>query len=148
MTDIAILVVEDDPAHRELTVNALSEFCDPARIGTAPDGVAALEYLFARGKFQGRDVRRQPRLVILDIHLPRLDGLGVLKAIRADAQTQSIPVVMLSASSEKPELDECYRAGANSVVRKTVDYQELRGKMKHVYGFWMTVNEANRNSRV
>lgn len=148
MTDISILVVEDNPEHRELTVLALSEFCDPARIGTAADGVEALDYLLGRGSFEGRDVRKQPRLVLLDIHLPRLDGLEVLRAMRADPESQSVPVVMLSASSEKSELDGCYRAGANSVVRKTVDYQELRAKMKQVYGFWMTVNEANRNSRV
>lgn len=148
MSDIAILVVEDNPEHRELTVLALAEFCDPARIGTAVDGVEALDYLFARGKFAGRDSRRQPRLVILDLHLPRLDGVEVLKAIRSDPETLSVPVVMLSSTSEKAELDNCYRAGANSVVRKTIDFQELRAKMKHVYGFWMTVNEANRNSRV
>lgn len=148
MTDIAILVIEDDPAQCELTVLALSEYCDPARIGTAADGVEALDFLFARGKFASRDPRKPPRLVILDIHLPGLDGLGVLKAMRADPETQSVPVVMLSATSEKEELDDCYRAGANSVVRKSVDYQELRAKMKQVYGFWMTVNEANRNSRV
>lgn len=148
MTDIAILVVEDIPEHRELTVLALADFCDPARIGTAADGVEALDYLLGRGSFQGRDTRKQPRLVLLDIHLPRLDGLEVLRTMRADPQTQSVPVVMLSASSEKSELDDCYRAGANSVVRKSVDYQEMRGKMKHVYGFWMTVNEANRHSRV
>jgi two-component system response regulator len=148
MSDIAILVVDSSPEHRELTVLALSDFLDPARIATAADGVEALDYLFGRGNFQGRDARKQPRLVLMDIHLPRLDGVEVLKAMRANADTLSIPVVMLSAASDKSELDGCYRAGANSVVSKSADYEELRGKMKHVYGFWMTVNEANRNSRV
>jgi CheY-like chemotaxis protein len=148
MTDIAILVVDDNPDHRELTVAALRESCDPARIATAEDGVEALDYLLARGAHEGRDVRKQPRLVILDIKMTRMDGLDVLKAMRGDPRTQSVPVVMLSASTEKPELDSCYEAGANSVVRKSLDYEELRRKMKQVYEFWVTVNEANRASRV
>jgi two-component system response regulator len=148
MTDFAIFIVDDNSDHRELTLAALSGCCDPARIGTAADGVEALDYLFGRGSYDGRDTRKQPRLVILDINLTRLHGLDVLKAMRAAAATQSVPVVMLSASTEKRELDSCYDAGANSVIRKTVDFDELRRKMKTVYDFWMTVNEANRNSRV
>ena len=148
MTDTAILVVEDNPDHRELTVLALRECCDAARIATASDGVEALDFLFGRGMHDGRDTRKQPRLVILDMKMTRLHGLDVLKAMRADPRTQSVPVVMLSSSTEKRELDACYEAGANSVVRKTLDYEELRRKMLQVYDFWVTVNEANRNSRV
>lgn len=148
MADIAILVVEDNPDHRELTVLALREYCDPARIATASDGVEALDYLFGRGAHDGRDTRKQPRLVILDMKLTRLHGLDVLKAMRANPSTQSVPVVMLSSSTEKHELDSCYEAGANSVVRKSLDYEELRRKMRQVHDFWVTVNEANRNSRV
>jgi two-component system response regulator len=146
--DIAILLVEDNPDHRELTLAALKQECDPSRIVCAEDGVDALDYLFARGAHAGRDARAQPRLVILDLKLTKLHGLDVLKAMRADALTQSIPVVMLSASGDKAELDACYDAGANSVVRKTTDYDELARKMRQVYTFWITVNEANRNSRV
>lgn len=148
MADIAILVVEDNPDHRELTVLALREYCDPARIATASDGAEALDYLFGRGAHDGRDTRKQPRLVILDMKLTRLHGLDVLKAMRANQSTQSVPVVMLSSSTEKHELDSCYEAGANSVVRKSLDYEELRRKMRQVHDFWVTVNEANRNSRV
>jgi CheY-like chemotaxis protein len=146
--DIAILLVEDNPDHRELTVAALEECCDPARIATAVDGADALDFMFARNAHQGRDARKQPRLVILDMNLPKLDGVAVLKAMRADPLTQSVPVVMLSGTSDKSELDRCYEAGANSVVRKALDHDELRRKMKQVYDFWITVNEANRNSRV
>jgi CheY-like chemotaxis protein len=148
MSDISILVVEDNPDHRELTVLALRESCDPSRIATAEDGVQALDYLFGRGIHEGRDTRKQPRLVILDMKLTRVHGLDVLKAMRANPLTQSLPVVMLSSSTEKHELDSCYEAGANSVVRKSLDYEELHRKMKQVYDFWVTVNEANRNSRV
>lgn len=148
MSDISILVVEDNPDHRELTVLALREYCDPARIATAADGVEALDFLFGRGIHDGRDTRKQPRLVILDMKLTRLHGLEVLRSMRASPLTQSVPVVILSSSTERPELDSCYEAGANSVVRKSLDYEELRRKMRQVYDFWVTVNEANRNSRV
>ena len=148
MTDIAILVVDDNPDHRELTVLALRECCDAPRIATASDGADALDYLHGRGVHEGRDARKQPRLVILDMKMARVNGLEVLKAMRADPRTQSVPVVMLSASTEKAELDSCYEAGANSVVRKSLDYDELRRKMRQVYDFWVTVNEANRPSRV
>jgi CheY-like chemotaxis protein len=148
VTDFAILIIDDNPDHRELTVLALRECCNPARIGTAADGVEALDHLFGRGSYEGRDTRKQPRLVLLDINLIRLHGLEVLKAMRRDAATHAVPVVMLSSSDDKLELDSCYLAGANSVVRKSVDFEELRRKMKQVYDFWMTVNEAHRNSRV
>jgi CheY-like chemotaxis protein len=148
VTDIAILVVEDNPDHRELTLLALRECCDPARIATAADGNDALDFLFARGPHDSRDVRKQPRLVILDMKLTRVHGVEVLKAMRADPLTQSVPVVMISSSTERAELDRCYEAGANSVVLKSLDYEEWRRKMRQVYEFWVTVNEANRNSRV
>jgi len=148
MTDIAILVVEDNPDHRELTTLALRECCDASRIATASDGAQALDYLLGRGAHEGRDVRKQPRVVILDIRMAGVDGLEVLKTLRADPRTQSVPVVMLSGSAEKAELDSCYEAGANSVVRKSLVYDELRRKMRQVYDFWVTVNEANRPSRV
>jgi len=148
MSDVAVLVVDDNPDHRELTRLALCECCDPARIATAADGADALDYLFWRGAHQGRDIRKQPRLAIIDMDLSQMRGLEVLKAIRGHAATKALPVVMVSSSSEKAELDSCYVAGANSVVRKSLDYEELRRKMRRAYEFWVTVNEANRNSRV
>ena len=148
MSDIAVLVVEDNPDHRELTRLALCECCDASRISTAADGAEALDYLLGRGAHEGRDVRKQPRLAIIDVDLSQMPGLDVLKAIRAHPATQALPVVMITSSGEKAELDSCYVAGANSVVRKSLDYEELRRKMRRVYEFWVTVNEANRNSRV
>ena len=148
VSDAAILVVEDNPDHRELTLAALRECCDPGKVVAVADGTEALDYLFGRGEYQGRDVRKQPRVVLLDLKLTRVHGLDVLRAMRADPSTQAVPVVMLSASTEKAELDSCYEAGANSVVRKSTSYDEMRRKMRQVHDFWLTVNESNRASRV
>ncbi len=141
MTHAAILVVDDNPDHLELTVMALGECCDPKGIATATDGVEALDYLFGRGAFAGRDTSQQPRLIILDMKLVRLHGLDVLKAVRQDRRTATIPVVMHSSSTEKGDIATCYASGANSYVRKATDYDELRHKMRQVHDFWLTVNE-------
>lgn len=141
MNDATILVVDDNPDHLELTVMALGECCNAQRILTATDGVEALDYLFGRGAFAGRDTRDQPRFILLDMKLVRLHGLEVLKAIRHDDRTAGIPVVMHSSSTEKKDIAQCYSHGANSYVRKAIDYDELRRKMRQVHDFWVTVNE-------
>ena len=146
MDHAAILVVDDNPDHLELTVMALDEYCAPGEVVTATDGVEALDYLFGRGAHAARDTSQQPRLVILDMKLVRLHGLEVLKAIRQDPRTAAIPVVMHSSSTEKSDIAACYAAGANSYVRKATDYDEMRRKMRQLYDFWMTVNESNRPS--
>lgn len=148
MKDAAVLVVDDNPDHLELTVMALGECCDPERIVTAEDGVDALDYLNGRGRHAGRDVRQQPCLVILDMKLIRLNGVQVLKAIRGDPLTAAIPVIMHSSSIEKADIAACYANGANSYVRKATDFDELRRKMRRVYEFWITVNERFRPSGV
>jgi two-component system response regulator len=139
----AILVVDDNPDHLELTVMALSECCDPHLIATASDGLEALDYLFGRGTHAERDTRLQPQLVILDMKLVRLHGIDVLKAIRSHPITTTVPVVMHSSSTEKGDIAACYAHGANSYVRKATDYDELRHKMRQVYEFWVTVNEPH-----
>lgn len=146
MEHAAILVVDDNPDHLELTVMALSEYCDPQDIATATDGVEALDYLFGRGEHSTRDTRIQPQLVILDMKLVRLHGLEVLKAVRSDPRTAKLPVVMHSSSTEKSDIANCYANGANSYVRKATDYDELRRKMGQVHDFWLNVNERYRDS--
>jgi len=143
MKDPAVLVVDDNPDHLELTVMALQECCDPDRIATAGDGVDALDYLFARGAHADRDATRQPKLVILDMKLVRMHGLNVLRAIRADARTATLPVVMHSSSTQQSDIAACYAAGANSYIGKATDYDELRRKMRQAYEFWTTVNERD-----
>jgi CheY-like chemotaxis protein len=137
----SILVVDDNPDHLELTVMALGECCDPREIVTATDGVEALDWLFGRGRHAGRDTSVPPRLIILDMKLVRLHGIDVLKAVRQDPRTATVPIVMHSSSTEKGDISSCYANGANSYVRKATDYDELRRKMRQVYDFWLTVNE-------
>lgn len=144
MNHAAILVVDDNPDHLELTVMALSECCDAREIVTATDGVEALDYLFGRGAYANRDTGGQPRVIILDMKLVRLHGIDVLKAVRADPRTATVPVVMHSSSTERSDIAACYASGANSYVRKATDYDELRRKMRQVHDFWMTVNERDR----
>lgn len=148
MDDIAILVVDDAPDHRDLVVAALAQRCDPARIATAEGGADALDFLLARGRHAARDPQRQPRLVLLDLKMAGMDGLGVIEAMRTEPRTAHVPVVVLTGSVDKRELDRAYALGANSVVRKPVGFEELRAKLAKVYDFWITVNEGNRHSRV
>jgi CheY-like chemotaxis protein len=143
MNQAAILVVDDNPDHLELTVMALSECCEADDIATAGDGVEALDYLFGRGAHASRDTAQQPRLVVLDMKLVRLHGLEVLKAVRSDPRTATIPVVMHSSSAEKTDIAACYALGANSYVRKATDYNQLRRKMHQLYEFWLVVNECH-----
>lgn len=143
-----ILLVDNDPADRALTLAALHTVCEPSRIACAADAAEALDWLFARGAHKDRDARRQPRLVILEPALPGQGCMQVLEAMRVEPATQAVPVVVLTRSDSKAELDACYRAGANSVVRKSADPQEMQRKVRQVYEFWINVNEADRNSRV
>jgi CheY-like chemotaxis protein len=148
MKDAAVLVVDDNPDHLELTVMALAECCDPERIATASDGLDALDFLHGRGRHAGRNVRHQPSLILLDMKLIRLNGVQVLQAIREHPRTAAIPVIMHSSSIEKDDIAACYAHGANSYVRKATDYDELRRKMRQVHDFWVTVNERFRPSGV
>lgn len=134
-------MVDDNPDHLELTVMALSECCSPDLIATASGGLEALDYLFGRGVHAGRNTRHQPLLVILDMKLVRLNGLDVLKAIRAEPSTATIPVLMHSSSTQKGDIAACYASGANGYIGKAADYDELRRRLRQAHDFWLTVNE-------
>ena len=147
MKDAAILVVEADAQERDRLLQALAACTDLLRLQAAPDEGAALDFLFGRGAFAGRDARKQPRLVLMG--LDEAPGLALLQTMRTTPQTQAVPVVRLSPPGTPRELqDAWYKAGANSLVGRTEDDQELRRKMRQVHDFWLTVNEADRHSRV
>lgn len=142
MKEKTILVVEDNPDHLELTLLTLQENGIRNQIAVAHDGVEALDYLFGEGKHAGRDVTQQPEVVLLDLKLPKLTGLEVLQRMRADPRTQFVPVVMLTSSSEEEDIIASYRNGANSFVRKPVDFGEFTDKLRQVKVYWLLVNES------
>ena len=142
MQEKLILVVEDNPDHLELTVLTLREHGVTAEIAVARDGAQALNYLFGQGIHADRDTHRQPAFVLLDMKLPRLSGLDVLRSIRSNPMTALIPVVMLTSSSEQSDMVACYQSGANGFVRKPVDFGEFTEKLNRLQAYWLDVNES------
>ena len=142
MYEKTILVVEDNPDHLELTTMTLEENGIRNRIVVARDGVEALDYLFGEGAHAGRDTSVQPVLVLLDLKLPKLSGLDVLQRVRADPRTSFVPIVILTSSSEEEDILACYRGGANSFVRKPVDFDEFTKKLQQLKVYWLLVNES------
>lgn len=136
-----ILLVEDNPVDEELTIMAFQKHHITNEIVVARDGVEALDYLFGRGAHSGRNTQEQPQLILLDLKLPKLDGLDVLQAIRHDALTHTIPVVVLTSSKEQRDLIEAYNLGTNAYVRKPVDFVEFSEAVKQLGLFWLILNE-------
>ena len=137
-----VLIVEDDPAEAELLLRFVSELVPRDRIGVARDGEEALDYLLARGTFRHRLGAALPRLVLLGLKLPRLDGIEVLRALRAGPRTATVPVVVLASSDEPREVAQCYQAGANSCICKPVGFPELSQTLGDVGRYWLRLNSA------
>lgn len=142
MTSKIILLVEDNPDDEELTLLALEESNILNEVVVARDGVEALDYLFAAGRYADRDPRRLPQLVLLDLNLPKLDGLEVLRRLRADPRTALLPVVILTSSGEEEDVIASYRCGANGYVRKPVDFNGFAEAIKHLGLYWLVLNET------
>jgi CheY-like chemotaxis protein len=138
--EFEILLVEDDPADAELTVLSLRKERLANHIEIARDGAEALDYLFCRGAFASRRFDHPPRLVLLDLKLPRVSGHEVLRAIKADVRTRSIPVVVLTSSNQDRDLVECYQLGVNSYIQKPVDLQQFHETVRHLGSYWLAVN--------
>jgi len=137
-----ILLVEDNPDDAKLSLRAFKRNKMLNPIVVARDGVEALDFLFARGAYAERAGKAPPTLIILDLKLPKLDGLGVLKAIRGDARTRLIPVVILTSSKEEQDLIQSYALGANSYVRKPVDFTEFVEAVRLLGIYWLMTNQA------
>jgi len=137
-----ILLVEDNPDDAKLSLRAFKRNKMLNPIVVARDGVEALDFLFARGAYAERAGKPPPTLIILDLKLPKLDGLGVLKAIRGDARTRLIPVVILTSSKEEQDLIQSYSLGANSYVRKPVDFTEFMEAVRLLGIYWLMTNQA------
>ncbi len=137
-----ILLVEDNPDDVTLTMRALKKSNLINEIIVARDGVEALDYLFGTGDFAGRDANANPQVILLDLKMPRMDGLEFLKRIRADKKTQTLPVVILTTSSEDRDRIESYKLGANSYVRKPVDFTQFSEAVLQLGLYWLLLNET------
>jgi CheY-like chemotaxis protein len=135
-----ILLVEDSARDIELTLGALADHGLANEIVVARDGVEALDYLYSRGKFAGRS-GGNPAVVLLDIKMPRMSGLEMLKQVKADPQLKQVPVVMLTSSREEPDLTQSYELGVNAYVIKPVEFQEFTEAVSRVGAFWAVLNE-------
>jgi CheY-like chemotaxis protein len=135
-----ILLVEDDPRDIELTINALNEYNLANDIQVALDGVEALDYLFRRGQFIG-EAEGNPVVILLDLKMPKLDGIQVLSQIKSEKKLQNIPVVIMTSSRESRDLETCYQLGANAYVVKPVRFADFVQAVKGVGVFWALINE-------
>lgn len=142
MNKKTLLLVEDNPDDVLLTVTALKQYHLANEIVVARDGEEALDYLFCRGTHAGRDPNDLPQVIFLDIKLPKVDGLEVLRAVRGDPRLGKLPVVILTSSSEQRDVVESYRLGVNSYVRKPVDFNQFLEAAKQLGLCWLVLNET------
>jgi CheY-like chemotaxis protein len=141
MKERAILLVEDNADDEALTMRALSKNNITNKIVVARDGVEALDYLFGTGAYAGRDTSMQPELILLDLKLPKVDGFEVLKKLRADERTKLLAVVILTSSKEQQDIVNGYGFGANSYIRKPVDFQQFVDAVLQLGLYWLVLNE-------
>jgi CheY-like chemotaxis protein len=140
MTERYILLVEDNPDDEELTLLSLRKNNLAHEIVVVRDGVEAIEFLFGNGQYAGRDLSRTPTVILLDLKLPKLDGLGVLKRLRADERTRMLPVVVLTSSSQDADVIASYNLGANSYVRKPVEFGSFVEAVSSLGLYWVLLN--------
>jgi len=139
--DVDILLVEDSPEDAELTLHSLRRNNLANRIHWARDGEEGLDFLFCRGAYANRSFQRPPKVVLLDLKLPKVDGLDVLRQLKEDPRTKAIPVVVLTSSREEADVVRGYRNGANSYVQKPVDFEQFREAVRQLGLYWMVTNE-------
>jgi CheY-like chemotaxis protein len=140
-TAIEILLVEDNPTDLELTMHALTKHNLANKIHTVRDGEEALDFLFCRGVFSDRGFADAPKVILLDLKLPKVDGLEVLRAIKADSRTKAIPVVIMTSSNQQRDLVEGYQLGVNSYIQKPINFVEFQEVIQKLGYYWLVVNK-------
>ena len=138
---VEILIVEDNPRDAELTLRALKKNNLANHLLIAQDGAEALDFFFCRGKFENRSISNSPKVVLLDLKLPKVSGLEVLRVVKADKRTAHIPIVIVTSSNQEPDMKEAYELGANSYVVKPVDFDQFINAMSSLGMYWLLVNE-------
>jgi CheY-like chemotaxis protein len=141
---VEILLVEDSPEDVELTLRALKKNQVTNHVHVVTDGAEALEYLFGVGNYAHRAKERVPKMVLLDLKLPKVDGLDVLRRCKSEERTRKIPVVVLTSSKEERDIVESYRLGVNSYIVKPVDFQQFNEAVRQLGLYWLLLNEAPR----
>ena len=141
MKDRYILLVEDNPDDIELTLRALKRNNVVNKVVVVTDGAEALDYIFRTGKYTGSKIEHLPAVILLDLKLPKIDGLEVLERLRSNERTQFAPVVILTSSREEQDLVDSYRLGANSYIRKPVDFNKFSEAILHLGLYWLVLNE-------
>ena len=142
MHEKPILLVEDNPDDEVLTLRAFKMNNMLNRVVVARDGVEALEYLFGTGAYAGRDPSVNPQVILLDLKLPKVDGLEVLRQLRSDPRTHLVPVVVLTSSNEERDLVDSYQLGVNSYIRKPVDFVQFVEAVRQLHLYWLILNES------
>jgi two-component system response regulator len=142
-----ILLVEDNPDDEALTLRALKKNNIANEVVVARDGVEALDYVFGEGAHAGRDLSDQPQVILLDLKLPKIDGLEVLKRVREDKRTRRLPVVILTTSNEERDIVSSYDLGANSYIRKPVDFDQFMEAVRQLGLYWLVLNVTAPNGR-
>ena len=137
---VEILLVEDNPNDVELTLHALERQKVTNRIEVVRDGAEALEFIFCTGAYADRSIENHPRLILLDLGLPKVEGLEVLRRIKGDERTRNIPVVVLSSQRHQPGIAECYRLGVNSYIVKPVDFEQFSESVRQLGLYWLLLN--------
>ena len=140
-TEVQILLVEDSPRDAEMTLRTLRKRNLANHVVHVKDGEEALDWLFSRGVHAGRDASQHPKVVLLDLKLPKVDGLAVLRALRADERTRLLPVVVMTSSQEQRDVIETYKLGANSYVVKPVDFDAFSAAVAELGHYWLLVNK-------
>lgn len=138
---ILILLIEDNPDDEELTLLAFEQSRTTTEVVVARDGVEALDYLFGTGKFAERNLDVMPSLVLLDLQLPRVNGMEVLQRVRADNRTKLLPVVIMTTSNEQQDIINSYKLGCNSYIRKPVDFEQFQTAVQQLGMYWLLLNE-------
>lgn len=139
---VKILLVEDNPNDVELALHAFKKHRLSNSVHVVRDGEEALDFLFCRGAWSDRDKSSGPRIILLDLKLPKVDGLEVLRQIKGDPSTRTTPIVVLTSSSEEPDIEECYRLGVNSYIVKPVDFDQFSEAVAQLGFYWLLLNVA------
>jgi two-component system response regulator len=140
--DVDILLVEDNPRDTELTIRALNKHNIKNNLIVLEDGAEALDFLFCKGKYAERVITNQPKIILLDLKLPKINGLEALKIIKSDKKTRMIPVIMVTSSRQNSDMKTAYDYGANSYVVKPVDFNKFVEAMSHLVLYWLLINQS------